>query len=268
MYAAKDPSQSRLLCADGGVSKERRIPKKSHKWFIGKAHPPMMALHDRWVQERKHEHYYKLAKKLNYRSRAAFKLIQIDDRFNILRVGDAVVDLGASPGGWLQVAKERVGESGKVVGVDLRHIRPLDGVTTIMGDITEDSTMRELLETFGGKADVVLSDMAPNIGGHYSTDHARSVDLCMYAVNVCDRILRKNGRMVVKVFMGDMTDSLRKELESRFVSVRIHSPAASRDTSSEVYIISKGFLAVKNVKLKDIADGDKKPEFTQKGGNI
>ena len=227
-----------------------------------------MALHDRWVQERKHEHYYKMAKKLNYRSRASFKLMQIDDRFGVFREGDSVVDLGASPGGWLQVAKGRVGDKGKVVGVDLRYIRPLEGVTTIIGDITEDSTMRELLEAVGGKVDVVLSDMAPNIGGHYSTDHARSVDLCMYAVSVCDRVLKKGGKMVVKVFMGDMMDSLVKELESRFVSVKIHSPAASRETSSEMYIISKGFLASKNVKLKEIAEEEKKPEFTSKGGNI
>jgi len=227
-----------------------------------------MALHDQWVQERKHEQYYKMAKKLNYRSRASFKLMQIDDRFNIFREGDSVVDLGASPGGWLQVAKGRVGEKGKVVGVDLRYIKPLEGVTTIIGDITEDSTMRKLLETVGGKVDVVLSDMAPNIGGNYSTDHARSVDLCMYAVAVCDRILKKRGKMVVKVFMGDMTDSLMKELETRFETVKMHSPAASRDESSEMYIISKGFLASKNVKLKDIAEEEKKPEFTVKGGNI
>lgn len=228
-----------------------------------------MSLHDRWVQERKHEHYYKLAKKLNYRSRASFKLMQIDDRFNIFREGDSVVDLGASPGGWLQVAKERVGDRGKVVGVDLRYIRPIDGVVTIIGDITEDKTMRELLETFGGKADVILSDMAPNIGGSYSTDHARSVHLATYAVDVCDRILKKEGKMVVKVFMGDMMDSLIKELESRFRSVRIHSPPASRETSSEVYIISKGFLASRNVHLKEIKEEEeKKPVFTQKGGNI
>jgi 23S rRNA (uridine2552-2'-O)-methyltransferase len=227
-----------------------------------------MTLHDRWVQERKHEHYYKLAKKLNYRSRASFKLIQIDNRFRIFKEGDSVVDLGASPGGWLQVAKERVGENGKVVGVDIRYIRPLDGVTTIIGDITEDSTMRELLETFGGKADVVLSDMAPNIGGHYSTDHARSVDLCMYAVAVCDRILKKNGKMVMKVFMGDMMESLLKELESRFASVKVHSPAASRDASSEMYIISKGFLASRNVKLNEFSKEEEKPEFKPKGENI
>ncbi|MDR2698203.1 MAG: RlmE family RNA methyltransferase [Candidatus Methanoplasma sp.] len=232
------------------------------------SYPFTMSLHDRWVQERKHEHYYKLAKKLHYRSRASFKLMQIDERFNIFREGDSVVDLGASPGGWLQVAKERVGDGGRVVGVDLRYIRPLDGVVTIIGDITEDGTMRELLETVGGKADIVLSDMAPNIGGSYSTDHARSVDLCMYAVAVCDRILKKGGRMVVKVFMGDMTDSLLKELEQRFVSVKVHSPAASRDTSSEVYVICKGFLASKNVKLKDMREEEKRPEFMPKGGNI
>jgi len=209
-----------------------------------------------------------MAKKLNYRSRAAFKLMQIDDRFGIFREGDSVVDLGASPGGWLQVAKGRVGEKGVVIGVDLRPIKPLEGVITILGDITEDSTMRELLEKFGGKADVVLSDMAPNIGGNYSTDHARSVDLCLYALNVCDRVLKKNGKAVMKVFMGDMMDHLIKETENRFRSVKIYSPDASRDASSEVYVVAKGFLAAKNVKLKDLSEEVEPPEFTAKGGNI
>lgn len=227
-----------------------------------------MALHDRWVQERRNEYYYKLAKKLHYRSRASFKLMQIDDRFGIFKEGDSVVDLGASPGGWLQVAKERVGERGKVIGVDLRPIRHLDGVVTIMGDITEDSTMIELLEKIGGKADTVLSDMAPDIGGNYSTDHARSVDLCMYAVGVCDRVLKKNGKLVVKVFMGDMMDSLRKEIESRFRSVIMHSPAASRETSSEMYIIAKGFLASRNINVREIKEEEKKPEFSSKSGNF
>lgn len=209
-----------------------------------------------------------MAKKMNYRSRASFKLMQIDDRFDIFEEGNSVVDLGACPGGWLQVAKERVGDSGKVVGVDLRYIRPLEGVVTIIGDITEDKTMIELLDTFGGKADVVLSDMAPNIAGHYSTDHARSIDLCMFAVDVCDRVLKKNGKMVCKVFMGDMMDSLLKELDKRFQSVKVYSPAASRDTSSEVYVISKGFLAAHRVKLKTLTDEKDEPEFKKKGVNI
>lgn len=224
-----------------------------------------MSMHERWLDERHNEHYYKLAKKEGYRSRASFKIMQIDDRFGIFKEGDSVVDLGASPGGWLQVAKERVGESGKVIGVDLRPIRHMEGVITILGDITDDNTMLELLDKFGGKADVVLSDMAPNIAGCYSTDHARSINLCMYAVNVCDRILKKNGKMVMKVFMGDMFQSLIKELEARFSSVKVHSPDASRPTSSEVYVISKGFLANKTVEIKPIAPQEKKKEFSKKG---
>ena len=227
-----------------------------------------MGIHERWLDERHHEHYYKLAKKTGYRSRASYKIMQIDDRFGIFKEGDSVVDLGASPGGWLQVAKERVGENGKVIGVDLRPIKPMEGVITILGDITDDNTMLELLEKFGGKADVVLSDMAPNITGSYATDHARSINLCMFAVNVCDRILKKNGKMVMKVFMGDMFPMLKKELEMRFQSVKVHSPDASRPTSSEVYVISKGFLASKNVELRPIAPPEKKAEFTKKGDLI
>ena len=226
----------------------------------------MADLHDRWVMERRNEHYYKLAKKLHYRSRASFKLIQIDDRFNIFSPGDSVVDLGACPGGWLQVAQERTWPNGRVIGVDLRHIKPLEGVETFVGDITEDSTMMELLRRFGGKADVVLSDMAPNIAGHYSTDHARSIDLCMYAVDVCDRILKKEGKLVMKVFMGDMFPSLERELQKRFQSVKVHSPDASRPTSSEVYVICKGYLAKTRVKVKDVKPKEEKPEFTAKGG--
>ncbi len=227
-----------------------------------------MTLHDRWINERRNEHYYKLAKKLNYRSRASFKLLQIDDRFNIFSEGDSVVDLGACPGGWLQVAKERVGDGGKVIGVDLRYIHPMEGVTTIIGDITEDKTLLELLDKFGGKADVVLSDMAPNISGQYTMDHARSVHLCMYAVDVCDRVLKKDGKLVMKVFMGEELTELYRELNARFRSVRTHSPAASRDTSSEVYIVCKGFLANKRVKLARPAEPEaevKKSEFTVKG---
>ncbi|MBP5394304.1 MAG: RlmE family RNA methyltransferase [Candidatus Methanomethylophilaceae archaeon] len=218
------------------------------------------------MEERHHEYYYKLAKKMDYRSRASFKLMQIDDRFNIFHDGDRVVDLGAAPGGWLQVAKERVGEEGFVIGVDLRKIQPLEGVPTIVGDITDDATMKRLLDMFQGQADVIISDMAPNICGHYSTDHARSIDLCMYAVNVCDRILKKNGKLVMKVFYGDMFRSLLRELESRFQSVKVHSPDASRPTSSEVYVIAKRFLAISRVQLDVPGEKEEtKKQFTVKG---
>ena len=228
-----------------------------------------MAVHERWLDERHHEYYYKLAKKMNYRSRASFKLMQIDDRFNIFKDGDRVVDLGAAPGGWLQVAQERVGGEGFVIGVDLRPIKHMDGVTTIVGDITEDATMKKLLDMFNGQADVIISDMAPNIGGHYSTDHARSINLCEYAVNVADRILKRHGKMVMKVFMGDMFEDLKRELEERFQTVKVHSPDASRPTSSEVYVICKGYLAKTRVPLEvKVKEAPKKSEFTIKGNLI
>jgi len=226
-------------------------------------------LHDRWVEERRHEYYYKLAKKEGYRSRASFKLLQLDEKYSIIREGDSVVDLGACPGGWSQVAYELAGSEGKVIGVDLRYIHPLDGVDFIIGDITEDATMIRLLDMVGGKVDVVLSDMAPNIAGHYSTDHARSIELCTYAVDVCDRILKKNGKLAMKVFMGDMFGMLEKQLKSRFRKVIVTSPAASRPTSSEVYVVCTGFLAAHNVKpVREIKEEKNEPAFKPKGGNI
>ena len=238
------------------------------KGFKDKHDGQVMALHDRWVEERRHEHYYKLAKKQGYRSRASYKLLQIDSRFNIFKEGDSVADLGAFPGGWLQVAQEKVGETGKVIGLDLRRIRPLEGVETILGDITKDATMIELLSKVGGKVDVVLSDMAPNIAGHYSTDHARSIHLCTYAVNVCDRILRRNGTLVMKVFMGDMFETVKKDVDDRFSYVKVHTPDATRETSSEVYVICKGFYARHRVKLKEPVPEVKEQVFSIKGSLI
>ena len=247
------------------MSERALVQDKPLLWKCYTRH--MADLHDRWVAERRNEHYYKLAKKLNYRSRASFKLLQIDDRFHIFKEGDSVVDLGACPGGWLQVAQQRTWPGGRVIGVDLRYIRPLEGVETFIGDITEDSTMIELLRRFGGKADVVLSDMAPNIAGHYCMDQARSIHLCMFAVDVCDRVLKKEGKCVMKVFMGDLFQTLIDELEKRFQSVKVHSPDASRDTSSEVYVISQGFYG-KSVPLHKPKVEEKKPDFVAKGRNF
>ena len=219
----------------------------------------------RWLSERKQEKYYRLAKKYDYRSRASFKLMQIDDRFEVLEEGDAVVDLGASPGGWLQVAKERVGDNGIVIGVDLRPIKRLEGVITIIGDITSQDTMKELVDTIGGQADVILSDMAPNIGGNYSTDHARSVHLCTFAISVAEQILKRDGRMIMKVFMGDMFPGLKGMMEKRFQSVKVHEPPATRETSSEVYVIAKGFRALPpSIVLDEIKEEEDK-KFTLKG---
>lgn len=195
----------------------------------------------RWLNERRQDFYYRKAKKLNYRSRASFKLHQINEKFEIFRPGMSVADLGAAPGGWLQIAKERVGPSGKVVGVDLQHIAPLEGVSTIRGDITKQETVEELISLLDGKADVVISDMSPNISGNYSIDHARSVDLCTHALNFARKTLRPGGSLVMKIFEGDMMHDFLKEVRSSFSSVKLHSPKASRAQSSEIYIVAKGF---------------------------
>ncbi|MCQ2055851.1 MAG: RlmE family RNA methyltransferase [archaeon] len=222
-------------------------------------------MHVRWLDERRREHYHKLAKKEGYRSRASFKIMQIDDHFNIFRRGNSIVDLGASPGGWLQVARERVGASGVVIGVDLKPIKPIKGVTTIVGDITDNNTVFELLNKLKGKADIVLSDMAPNVTGCYSIDHARSVYLCMSAVNICNLILKMNGQFVTKVFMGNMFNILMNRLKTHFQSVKIYSPDASRPTSSEVYIISKGFLPSITSDIKCIERPKNENEFYKRG---
>ncbi|MCQ5375258.1 MAG: RlmE family RNA methyltransferase [Methanomassiliicoccales archaeon] len=206
----------------------------------------------RWVVERRRDFYYRKAKELNYRSRAAFKLKQIDQRFRILRRGATVVDLGAAPGGWLQVAKESVGSEGIVVGVDLQPILPIEGVTTIRGDIRSEKTVEKVLSVIGGRADVVLSDMSPNISGNYSTDHARSVELCEHALEFAKKSLKDGGSMVVKIFQGDLLKDYLRRVRKSFLDVKLHSPKASRPTSSEIYVIARGF--VRNDKKEEDVD--------------
>jgi len=196
----------------------------------------------RWLQTRRRDYYYRKAKEMEYRSRAAFKLIQINQRFKILRKGSTVLDLGAAPGGWLQVAREAVGPSGKVVGVDLNGIPPLEGVETVRGDIRDRATVEKALSLLGGKADVVLSDMSPNISGNYPLDHARSADLVLRALEVARSVLTEGGVFVAKIFEGDMLRNVLAEIEKSFSSVKLHSPKASRPASSEIYIIARGFL--------------------------
>lgn len=186
------------------------------------------------------DEYYNKAKQQGYRSRAAYKLQQLDEMEDLLSDGDRVVDLGAAPGGWLQVATERVG-TGTVVGVDLQRISSLEGVETIKGDMTDEETREEIVERVG-EADVVLSDMAPNMTGEYSLDQARSVHLARQAFETACALLRPGGDFVVKVFEGRDLDTLRDDMEAEFEYVRTTSPAASRKESSEVYLIAKGFL--------------------------
>jgi len=196
----------------------------------------------RWMTERRNDPYSKAAKRMDYRSRASFKLIQIDDKFKLLKRGAVVADLGAAPGGWLQVAAERVEPKGKVVGVDLQPIEPIEGVETVQGDMRKEETVLDMLEALGGKADVVLSDMSPNISGSYSMDHARSVDLCEHALEFAEKVLRPGGAMVLKIFEGDMMQEFLKRVKSSFKEVKLYGPDASRASSSEIYIIARDFI--------------------------
>jgi len=187
------------------------------------------------------DHYYNKSKQEGYRSRAAYKLQQLDEAVDLLHDGATVVDLGAAPGGWLQVAAERVGETGTVVGVDLQRIDPLDGVETVKGDMTDAETREEVTELVGD-ADVVLSDMAPNMTGEYNLDHARSVHLARQAFETALDVLDSGGDFVVKVFQGQDLDDFRDDVEAEFEYVRTMSPDAPRQESSEVYLVARGRL--------------------------
>jgi len=188
------------------------------------------------------DEYYNRAKQEGYRSRAAYKLRQLDREADLLSHGDTVVDLGAAPGGWLQVAAEEVGEGGTVVGVDFQRIRELDHdtVETIKGDMTEARTKDRLTDTIGeAGADLVVSDLAPDMTGEYDLDHARSVHLARQAFDVAEDVLATDGDFAVKVFQGQDLDALREDIEPAFQYVRTMSPDASRDSSSEVYLVGK-----------------------------
>lgn len=194
----------------------------------------------KWMAERKHDGFYKKAKKEGYRARSSYKLNQINDRYNIMKVKDSVLDLGAAPGGWSQVALEIVGEEGQVVGVDIQGIEPLDGVKFIKGDLTKPETL-EKIQAIVTSVDVVVSDMSPNITGHYSMDHARSIELAEISLDVTRKFLKRGGNFVVKVFQGDLFSDYFRKVERFFGFTKAHSPKASRKQSSEIYVIGKGF---------------------------
>ena len=191
------------------------------------------------------DQYYNRAKQEGYRTRAAYKLKQIDEDVGLFGPGNVVVDLGAAPGGWLQVAAERVGDRGSVVGVDFQRIEELEAsnVTTVRGDMTDEATRERLREVVGeGGVDVVISDMAPNMTGEYSLDHARSVHLVRQAFETALELLDSGGDFVAKVFDGPDLADLREEVDAEFEYVREVRPDASRDSSSELYLVAKGRL--------------------------
>lgn len=196
---------------------------------------------NRWLNERKGEHYYNKAKEEGYRSRSVFKLKQINSKFKVFDHAVNVLDLGAAPGGWLQVASEEMmEEDGLILGVDLKEIKPIyrDNVATIVGDVRDLEVQQEILDAFRGKADVIMSDMAPDVMGQWDVDQYRQIHLARIALKFCDTLLKGDGWFIVKIFQGGEHIKFISEVRDMFKSVRNFKPLASRSRSSERYIIA------------------------------
>lgn len=197
-----------------------------------------------WMHEHVHDHYVQEAQRRGYRSRAAFKLIDLDARDKLLRPGMAVVDLGAAPGSWAQVLRERVGAGGRIVAVDLLPMDPVAGVVFVQADFREDAGLAAVEQALGGKpVDLVVSDMAPNLSGVEPADQARSVHLCELALDFAISHLRDGGDLAVKVFQGSGLAELQRAMAVRFDKVYARKPKSSRDRSREMFLVAKGFRA-------------------------
>jgi len=212
--------------------------------------PPAVRLHKsrrrkpsstEWLQRQLNDPYVAAARRQGYRSRAAFKLIELDLRFHLLRPGRRVVDLGCAPGGWSQVAVERVGSRGQVLGVDLAETPPIPGALLLRADLRDPEAAAAIREALGGGADVVLSDMAPAATGHAATDHLRIVALAEAAFDVAEELLEPGGVFVAKVFQGGAEGALLARLKRSFTELRHAKPPASRAESAETYVVAKGF---------------------------
>lgn len=192
-----------------------------------------------WIQERKRDYYYKKAKEEKYRSRAAYKLFQAVKKYHFIKNGNVVVDLGAAPGGWIQATRKIVGDKGFVLGVDIKPTEPFSehNVLTIIGDITEQETLQQILRLIPEKADAVISDASPNISGIWEVDHARQIDLAQQALQIALKTLKSSGNFFVKVFEGGMLNDFIKEMKQHFEIVKIVKPKASRAKSSEIFIL-------------------------------
>jgi len=195
----------------------------------------------RWLQRQLNDPYVKAAQAAGYRSRAAFKMIELDERFNLFKGARRVLDLGAAPGGWSQVAVQRLRAGAVVVAVDVTELEPLPGVTALQLDALDMESLPAMQAALGGQADIVLSDMAAPSTGHSGTDHIRVMALCAAALDIAEVILAEDGAFVAKVLKGGTERQLLERLKRGFAKVRHAKPPASRADSAEVYVVAHGF---------------------------
>lgn len=197
---------------------------------------------DRWLKEHFDDVWVKKSQEDGYRSRASYKLIELDTKDRLFRPGQLVVDLGAAPGGWSQVAVERVGDKGVVIASDILPMSPIAGVDFVQGDFTEDEVFEALLELLGDRrADVVISDMAPNMSGMAAVDIPKAMGLVELALDMAKRVLRPGGIFVAKVFQGEGFEALLADMRGSFDAVVSRKPDSSRARSREIYLVGKGF---------------------------
>ena len=200
---------------------------------------------NRWLERQLNDPYVAEAKRRGYRSRAAFKLIQIDEKYKFLCKNKVIVDLGCAPGGWSQVAAMKLKGTGKLVGLDILPTEPMEGATFVCQDFTEPGAEEKLIELLGGvKADIVMSDMAANTTGHKQTDHLRTIGLVEEAYAFAKTVLKEDGVFFAKVFQGGTEGELLADLKKNFRKVSHYKPDASREKSPETYVIAQGFRGV------------------------
>ncbi|MDR3290891.1 MAG: 23S rRNA (uridine(2552)-2'-O)-methyltransferase [Methanobrevibacter sp.] len=198
---------------------------------------------NQWQKDKKKEYYYKKAKESNYYSRASYKLLQLNNKYKIIKEGNSVVDLGSSPGGWSQVALEKVGSEGLVIGVDLNKNRPIneENFFFIRGDFTTEEIQEKIINTLNEEVDVLISDASPSLSGIKNIDYLRSMDLVENIIKISELFLRNNGNILIKFFQGEDFNHILKELKQKFRVVKTTKPNSSRKKSSEMYLICLGF---------------------------
>lgn len=215
-------------------------PKKTHTNAL-KSRKKRTDSSRRWLLRQLNDPYVQEAKRQGYRSRAAYKILEINEKFKLIKKGQTIVDLGAAPGGWTQVALEKIGEKGKVVGIDLQPIEPIAGAYLIEGDFTEEEHQINLTNLLNGKVDLVLSDMAASACGIPEVDHARIMNLVELVFLFCQDHLKQGGAMVAKVLRGGTEITLLNQLKRSFQKVSHFKPQASRQESAEMYVVAMGY---------------------------